>query len=229
MRQVGNRLIMDTLPEILHPSHTALIVVDMQNDFVSAEGSLARAGNSIAAIQKMLPTLQDLLAQAREFDILVVHLKYSTLPGYLTDSDSWLYYNLQDVATPDMCVEGSWGEQFAEGLQPMPAEPVVTKHRSSGFVNTTLDQVLRSNRIQTVVVAGVQTPGCVEATYRDAAYHDYYNVLAEDCVAAYRPEEHEASLLIQRARHIVLRAHEIVGTWRATSGAPSPLLATTRV
>jgi nicotinamidase-related amidase len=213
---------MDSLPEILHPSHTSLIMVDMQNDFVSGEGSLACAGNSVAAVQKMLPTLRYLLGHARELNILVVHLQYSTLPGYLTDSDSWLYYNLHDIATPDMCVRGSWGEEFVEGLEPMPDELVVTKHRSSGFVNTALDQVLRSNRIRTVVVAGVQTPGCVEATFRDAAYHDYYNVLAEDCVAAYRQEEHEASLLVQRARHTVLRADEIVAIWRAGSGTPSP-------
>jgi nicotinamidase-related amidase len=218
-------MIMDALSEILHPSHTGLIMVDMQNDFVSAKGSLARAGNSVTAVQKMLPTLRGLLDHARNFHILVVHLQYSTFPGYVTDSDSWLYYNLQDVATPDMCVRGSWGEEFVEGLEPMPHEFVVTKHRSSGFVNTALDQVLRSNRIRTVVVAGVQTPGCVEATFRDAAYHDYYNVLAEDCVAAYRQVEHEASLLIQRARHTVLHADEIVAIWRAASGTPSPLLA----
>ena len=125
---------MDALPEILHTSHTALIIVDMQNDFVSGDGSLARAGNSITAIQNMLPTLRDLLGHARDLDILVVHLKYSTSPGYLTDSDSWLYYNLQDVATPDMCVQGSWGKNFVEGLEPTPNELVVTKHRSSGFV-----------------------------------------------------------------------------------------------
>ena len=155
MRQIGSRLIMDELPEILHPVHTSLIVVDMQNDFVSDKGSLACAGNSVAAAQKMLPTLRYLLGHARELKILVIHLQYSTLPGYLTDSDSWLYYNLRDIATPDMCVRGSWGEEFVEGLEPMADELVVTKHRSSGFVNTTLDQVLRSNRIRTVVVAGV--------------------------------------------------------------------------
>jgi nicotinamidase-related amidase len=215
---------MDELSEILHPSHTALIMVDMQNDFVSVEGSLAHAGNSVTAVQKMLPTLRGLLGHARALGILVIHLQYSTFPGYVTDSDSWLYYNLQDVATPDMCVRGSWGERFVEGLGPLPDEFVVTKHRSSGFVNTALDQVLRSNGIRTVVVAGVQTPGCVEATFRDAAYHDYYNVLPEDCVAAYRQEEHEASLLIQRARHTVLRADDIVNIWRAGSGMPSPLL-----
>lgn len=220
---------MDSLPEILHPSHTSLIMVDLQNDFVPREGSLACAGNSVASVQKMLPTLRSLLGHARELNILVVHLRYSTLPGYLTDSDSWLYYNLHDIATPDMCVRGSWGEEFVEGLEPMPDEVVVTKHRSSGFVNTALDQVLRSNRIRTVVVAGVQTPGCVEATFRDAAYHDYYNVLAEDCVAAYRQEEHDASLLIQRARHTVLRADEIVAIWRAGSGTPSPLLVSSNV
>jgi nicotinamidase-related amidase len=68
--------------------------------------------------------------------------------------------------------------------------------------------------VETVVVIGEQTPGCVEATFRDAAYHDYYNVLVEDCVAAYDPEQHEASLLIQRRRHDVCVADDVFAVWQ---------------
>ena len=89
------------------------------------------------------------------------------------------------VRTGDFCLEGTWGAEISNEVAPLPARLVVTKHRSSAFRGTDLDLLLRSRGIETVVVIGEQTPGCVEATFRDAAYHDYYNVLVEDCVAAF--------------------------------------------
>ena len=120
----------------------------------------------------------------------------------------------------DFFLQGTWGAEFSPEVAPEPGEPVVTKHRSSAFRNTDLDMILRSNGIETVVVIGEQTPGCIEATYRDAAYHDYYNVLIEDCVAAFDPEQHEASLLIQRRRHDVCSAEQTFTIWRSYSDAP---------
>ena len=108
-----------------------------------------------------------------------------------------------------------------EELKPRPGELIVTKHRSSAFVGTDLDMILRASGIATTVVIGEQTPGCVEATYRDAAYHDYYNVLAEDCVAAFDQAQHEASLLIQRARHDVCSSEDIIRIWRQARSAGS--------
>jgi nicotinamidase-related amidase len=114
----------------------------------------------------------------------------------------------------DFAVEGTWGAEFVEGCEPLPGELVVTKHRSSAFTHTNLDQLLRSCGVQTVVLIGEQTPGCVEATYRDAVYHDYYNVLVEDCVAARDRELHAASIKIQKARHDVVTADEAISVWR---------------
>jgi nicotinamidase-related amidase len=119
-------------------------------------------------------------------------------------------------------MEGTWGAEICEECAPLPGEPVVTKHRSSAFTGTNLDMILRSNGVQTVVVIGEQTPGCIEATYRDASYHDYYNVLVEDLVAAYRQDLHEASLLIQKARHDVCTSAEVLDIWqRARSIEPA--------
>jgi nicotinamidase-related amidase len=114
----------------------------------------------------------------------------------------------------DFAVEGTWGAEFVEGCGPLPGELVVTKHRSSAFTRTNLDLVLRSCGVQTVVLIGEQTPGCVEATYRDAVYHDYYNVLVEDCVAGRDRGLHEASIKIQKARHDVVTAEQAVSIWR---------------
>jgi nicotinamidase-related amidase len=153
--------------------------------------------------------------RARELGIFVVHIQTITLPDGRSDSPSWWRAKGGGMAgDPEFMLEGTWGAEICEECAPLPGEPVVTKHRSSAFRGTNLDLILRSNRIETVVIIGEQTPGCIEATYRDAAYHDYYNVLVEDCVGAFSRELHEASITIQRARHDVCLADEVLSIWR---------------
>ena len=101
-------------------------------------------------------------------------------------------------------------------------EPIVKKHRSSGFVGTNLDLILRSNRIETTVVIGVMTEGCVESTARDAAFYDYYVVLTPDCMASDVLAWHEASLTTMSGRHDVVPGREIRQLWEA---APAPVAA----
>jgi nicotinamidase-related amidase len=127
----------------------------------------------------------------------------------------------------DRCVDGSWGQRFVDGLQPEGDEPVVRKHRSSGFVGTNLDLVLRASRIETTVVIGVMTEGCVESTARDAAFYDYYVVLTSDCMASDVLAWHEASLTTMAGRHDIVAGHEIRELWAMSSepamaGSASP-------
>jgi ureidoacrylate peracid hydrolase len=217
MREIDGRLFMSEPAEILEPAHTALIVIDMQNDFVATDGIVARAGNDPSAIQAIVPGLGRLLEGARSAGALCVHIETLTLTAHRSDSDSWLFMKLKGVNSADWCMEGTWGAEFLPELQPLKGEPVVAKHRSSAFVGTNLDLVLRSNGIRTVVICGEQTPGCVDATLRDSTFYDYYNVLVEDCVAAYRQDLHDAALLIQRARHLVLDSSEVLDIWEKSA------------
>jgi nicotinamidase-related amidase len=166
---------------------------------------------------RILPRCAALIAEARVLDVPVVHIQTITLSEGRSDSPSWLRAKGAMVGS-DFCLEGTWGAEICEEVVPLPGEVLITKRRSSAFHGTELDRVLRTMGIQTVVVIGEQTPGCVEATYRDAAYHDYYNVLVEDCVAAFDERQHEASLLIQRARHDVCTAEELLSIWRDARG-----------
>jgi nicotinamidase-related amidase len=206
--------VLDSLDEILEPVRCALVVVDMQNDAVLPGGKFAEAGNDISSIQEIVPRCAGFIGEARAAGVLVVHVRTLTLANGLSDSPSWIRAKQSISGETEWFLEGSWGAEFCEGCRPQPGEPVVTKHRASAFRNTDLDQILRGNSIETVVVIGEQTPGCVEATYRDAAYHDYYNVLIEDCVAAFDRELHEASLKIQRARHDVCHSDEALAIWQ---------------
>jgi ureidoacrylate peracid hydrolase len=213
MLEVAGRSIMNEPAEILSPAHTALIVIDLQNDFVADNGSVAAAGNDPSAIQAIVPTLQRLVAGARAAGVLVVHIQTLVLAGHRSDSDSWLFSKLKGVSSAEWCLEGTWGAEIIPELAPAPGEPVVTKFRSSSFINTNLDLILRSNGIRTVVICGEQTPGCVDATLRDSTFYDYYNALVEDAIAAYRKDLHEAALVVQRARHQVLTSDELLALW----------------
>jgi nicotinamidase-related amidase len=120
-------------------------------------------------------------------------------------------------------IEGSWETEFCDECTPLEGELVVTKRRSSAFVGTDLEQILRSRGIEAVAVVGIVTQGCVEATIRDAAHRDFYNVLVDDCVAGYNLELHEASLKVMRARHDTCTAAEAAAVWGRASGRLQPV------
>jgi ureidoacrylate peracid hydrolase len=214
MRVVQGKAVFETLDEILAPQHTALVVIDMQNDAILPEGKFALAGNNVSDMLEILPRCADFIRAARECGVRVVHVRTITLKNGNSDSPSWLRAKANITGETQWFLEDTWGADFCAGCEPREGEAVVTKHRSSAFLNTDLDQILRGHEVKTVVVIGEQTPGCVEATYREAAYRDYYNVLVEDCVAAYDRAQHEASLLIQRARHDVCRSEQVLEIWR---------------
>ena len=205
----------ETLEEVLHPDWSALVVIDMQNDLVHPDGKIAKYGLDMSGMYEIVPRCAALMEEARKLDVLVVHIQTVCLPGGTSLSPSWRRALGEILAgDPEFVLEGTWGAQICDECVALPGEPLITKRRSSAFRATDLDLLLRSNGIRTVVCIGEQTPGCVEATYRDAAYHDYYNVLVEDCVAAFDRELHEASIKIQRARHDVVRAEELLATWK---------------
>jgi len=221
MREVYGKKVCESLDEVLNPDWSALLIVDMQNDAVKPNGKIPAAGNDVTKIAETVPRCQALLAEARQQGVLVVHIRVLTLRDGRSDSPSWIRTKGAIVNESEFFLEDTWGAEFIEELKPRPGELIVTKHRSSAFVGTDLDMILHAGGIATTVVIGEQTPGCVEATYRDAAYHDYYNVLAEDCVAAFDQAQHEASLLIQRARHDVCSSEDIIRIWRQARSAGS--------
>ncbi len=217
MKEIHGKLVCETLGEVLEPDGCAVLVIDLQNDLVKLEGKLAQAGNDVSGMLRILPRCAAFIEESRALDVPVIHIQTITLPEGRSDSPSWLRAKGTIVGS-DFCLEGTWGAEICEEVAPLPGEVVITKRRSSAFHGTDLDLVLRTLGVRTVVVIGEQTPGCVEATYRDAAYHDYYNVLVEDCVAAYDQAQHEASLLIQRARHDVCTTDEVLVIWRRARG-----------
>jgi nicotinamidase-related amidase len=181
------------LDALLDFRHTALVLIDVQNDFCHSAGVMGAKGEDLGFIQSTLPAIAELLGAARRAGTTVIHVRAEYGPG----SDSEVMRDKSaDAGGDGCCAAGTWGSAFVDGFEPAPGEPVVVKHRFSGFVDTRLDLLLRSNGIRTVVMAGVATHCCVESTARDASMRDYYVVVPEDCVAVRGRMRHlhEASL-----------------------------------
>jgi ureidoacrylate peracid hydrolase len=205
------------LEEKAAPGHTALLIVDVQNDFCSDDGAFARLGRDLSRIQNMLTALERLLAAAREAGVTVIFLRYAQTP--VTESPVHLEQRSRGRSDIAYCQEGTPGADFYR-IGPQPGEIVVTKHRYSGFIGTDLDLILRSRGIRTLVMTGVATNGCVEATARDGFMHDYYIVFTSDGAACYSAELHNATLTnILDAYGVVASCDEMAALWASGSAA----------
>lgn len=200
-----------TLDEKLAPQHTALLVIDVQNDFFADGGVFDRIGRDVSVVRAMIPPLERTIAAARRAGATVVFVRYEH--NAATESEVHLEQRRRGRADQPICRQGTWGaEQYQ--LRPEPGDPVVIKHRYSGFIGTDLDLVLRTLGVRTIVMAGVASNGCVEATARDGFMHDYYVVFADDCTASYSAELHRATLAnITDAYGVVSTSDEICAIW----------------
>jgi nicotinamidase-related amidase len=235
----------------IDPRHAALVLIDVQNDFCDSRGAAGRTGDAIEMIRSAVAHIKVLLAAAREAGATVIHVRaeygalyrcigspYRFPASHVMDTAVWTA-SAADLASGasfaenevEVCLPGTWGAQFVDGIVPQPNEPVVTKHRFSAFVDTGLELMLRARGIKTVILAGVTTNCCVESTAREVAMKDYYLVVAEDCVAVKDKLRslHEASLESMRLYFGQVRpATELIGIWQAADKSPSTTLGSSK-
>jgi nicotinamidase-related amidase len=225
MINIEGKEVLTELEELVDPAHTALIVIDMQRDFIEPDGLFATLGIDLSMYAQSRPKLAALLAAARRTGTTVLHLQNTALADRMSDSPAQIRFNLRmhkdarrNQPPLRYTIPGTPGHEFAREFTPLQNEPVVAKYRSSGFWGTNLAMLLRSNGIKTVVVAGCTTEGCVESTARDAMFNDFYVVIAQDCVASDDKTQHEASMLLMRHRFDMAAGDEIQRIWQARPG-----------
>ena len=165
----------------LDPGSTAILIVDMLNEFCKPGGAMVLPG-----YEALLGPQRRLIAAGRKAGCPIVFVVDSHRPNVRQDRE-WL------KRTPH-CVEGSWGAAVIEDLAPQPDDIYVVKRRYSGFFNTDLDLTLKDLGVDAVVVMGVVTNICVRSTVHDAFFLGYQVVVPEDCVAATGPREQASSL-----------------------------------
>lgn len=220
MKEVDGRLVYDSTDELVAPSRTALLIIDVQNDFCASEGAFERHGYDVALYQGMLGRLGSLLEAARQADVLLIFVQNTSLPDSRSDSPAWIRFRMRLSQDPlevalKYTIAGTWGHEIVEELRPERDEIAIHKFRSSAFAGTPLDLLLRSNNIETIVVTGATTEGCVESTARDGMFLDYYVVVVPDCVESDSRELHEASMTLMRHRFDMISSSEIAAAWES--------------
>jgi nicotinamidase-related amidase len=171
--------------------HTALVLIDLQNDNVHADGAYASFGAAAHAEEQNLQEhVRRLLEWARASNVPVVHNHIVSLPGRAFGGDNAPIFRM---IGPDSLRLGSWGAQALDGLGPADGEPVLIRNRMSCFNGTMLDTLLRNLGVTDVLVAGVWTNMAVEHTVRDSADHGYRSVLVTDATSSLSAEWQNAA------------------------------------
>ena len=171
----------------------ALLIVDMQNDFVDPDSPSTCAPMA----QERLPAMRQLLEAAREAGVPVLFSQGLVAPN-LADVGLWKGWAHR---TGHAQVEGTPGAEIVADLAPLPDEHVVRKRRPSAFFGTDLDVFLRGLKVDTVILAGSSMSGCVRATATDAFSHDYRTMIVRECVIDRTSELCERNLFDMHAKY----------------------------
>ncbi len=193
----GRILKIDARPEAIaiDTAKTAIIVVDMQNDFGAKGGMFDLAGIDIAGIRKAIAPTGKVLTAARQAGIKIVYLKMAFRPDLsdlgAPESPNRMRHLRFGVGktnhAPDgresrILIRDTWDTDILDELKPQTGDISIYKHRFSGFYQTDLDATLKTLGITGLIITGCTTSVCVEATVRDAMFRDYSCVLLEDCM-----------------------------------------------
>ena len=191
-------------------AHAALIVIDMQRDFIENGGFGASLGNDVARLQAIVPTVARLLQTCREAGMLVVHTREGHRPD-LSDcppakrlrGDPAL--RIGDLgAMGRLLIIGEPGHGIVAELAPHHGELVIDKPGKGAFYNTPLEEVLRANDITHLLFAGVTTEVCVQTTMREANDRGYECLLIEDATESYFPAFKSSALEMLRAQGAIV-------------------------
>ncbi|MCC6890923.1 MAG: cysteine hydrolase [Hyphomicrobiales bacterium] len=202
-------MILPSFEELMTTTRTALVVIDVQNDFCSPE---------FPAHKQILSPLQKLISEARRAGVPLVYTQ--AVHNDKTDSAVWKSrYRLRPHRN-QTCRIGTPGVDFHPTVRPAPEDIIVQKHRYSAFIGTDLELILRAQRIETLLFTGIATNVCVEAAARDAFQRDFWTIMVSDCMAAHSEEAHKAALTnCERGFGIVVTSDQIEKVWRGLAEA----------
>jgi nicotinamidase-related amidase len=189
----------DSKQVTLDLARTAIVIIDMQNDFCHPDGWLGHLGVDVAPAQAPIAPLQRLLPLLREHDVPVIWLNWGNRPDRLNLSPALLHVykpSGEGVGLGDklpgsgakVLERGSWSAAIVDELKADPSDVQVAKYRMSGFQDTELDSILRNLGLTTLLFAGVNADQCVMCTLQDANFRGYDCLLLEDCTATTSPD-----------------------------------------
>jgi nicotinamidase-related amidase len=203
---VGKCLAAEPGPIDLDWSKTALIIIDMQRDFLEPGGFGETLGNDVAQLKRAVAPCRAVLEAARANDLLVIHTREGHLPDLSDAPPAKVARGKPSLRIGDpgpmgrILIRGEDGHDIIRELYPVAGEIVIDKPGKGAFYATELGEVLSGHGTNTLLVCGVTTEVCVNTTVREANDRGYRCVVLADCCASYFPEFHDAGLKMIKAQ-----------------------------
>ena len=194
----------------LNLERAALLIIDMQRDFVEPGGFGESLGNQVEPLQAIVPTVQRVLDAWRITKNMVIHTRESHLPDLSDCPASKLERGNPSLRIGDkgpmgrILVQGEPGNQIVDALKPLADEVVIDKPGKGAFYGTQLMDILQKNKIRQLVIMGVTTEVCVQTTMREANDRGFDCLLIEDATASYFPEFKAATLAMVTAQSAIV-------------------------
>jgi nicotinamidase-related amidase len=188
------------------PGSTALLLIDMQRDFVEPGGFGEMLGNDVSLLRGAIEPCRQVLEAARRARLTVIHTREGHRPDLTDAPPSKLRRGGLEVGIGDegpmgrVLVRGEYGHDIIPELAPLQSEPVVDKPGKGAFYETDLDLILKNRGIRTLIVGGVTTEVCVHTTVREANDRGYECLVLSDCVGSYFPEFQRVALAMIKAQ-----------------------------
>src|SRR6266699_1357723 len=199
-------------------ARTALVIIDMQRDFMEPGGFGETLGNDVSQLARAVKPIAAVLGAARAMGMLVVHTREGHLPDLSDAPPAKVERGAPSMRIGDpgpmgrILIRGEAGHDIIPELYPLADEPVIDKPGKGAFYATDLDALLRNFGIQHLLVCGVTTEVCVNTTVREANDRGYRCVVLADCCASYFPQFHEIGLAM-------IQAQGAIFGWVSDSGA----------
>ena len=203
-----NAVLVDAEPEpiSIDPGRTAVVIIDMQRDFLEPGGFGESLGNDVSLLSAAIGPCKALIAAARWYNVMVVHTREGHLPDLSDAPRAKVERGAPRLRIGDpgpmgrILVRGEPGHDIVPALYPRPGELVIDKPGKGAFYATALHERLQQRGIQNLIVCGVTTEVCVHTTVREANDRGYRCIVPGDCCASYFPEFHAMGLRMIKAQ-----------------------------
>ena len=205
-------------PIAVDTGRCALVIIDMQRDFLEPGGFGEALGNDVSQLRKIVAPLRALLGAARDARLTVIHTREGHRPDMTDAPRAKVERGAPSLRIGDrgpmgrILIRGEVGHDIIPELYPMAGEPVLDKPGKGAFYQTDLDLMLRNRGIEALLVTGVTTEVCVHTSVREANDRGYRAIVVGDCCGSYFPEFHEVGLRM-------IAAQGGIFGWVADSGA----------
>jgi biuret amidohydrolase len=206
------------------PAHTALVMIDMQRDFIEPGGFGATLGNDVSLLAPVVPAAAELLRRCRALGMCIVHTQECHRADLSDCPPAKQRRGQPSLRIGDMgpmgriLIAGEPGADFVPALQPLPGEWVIAKPGKGAFYGTPLGEQLQARGITHLIVGGVTTEVCVQTTLREANDRGYECLLIEEATGSYFPQFKEATLAMVRAQGGIVGWTALLADWPAPGG-----------